>query len=276
MLRRSFLRFALVVAALLALTTPAFAGGVAVEFDTPPTGAEASVAWTFGFAIRSAHEDRTPQPGLTPIIKASKMATDEQVTTTAKAEGAAGHYVATLTFPSAGAWQWRMQPFGDSEYVLTLPGPLQVRAKGAQAPAAPKAAPTKVVDSKASDDSFDPKEQTIPAGTTVTWHMIGKHAHTVTSEDGSFASGNLDAGQNYSFTFTKPGTYAYYCEYHGGKGGQGMAGTIIVTAVESSAPSALPKTGGTDLAPFVALLAALLAAAIGMGLRWRRGRSSES
>ena len=41
-----------------------------------------------------------------------------------------------------------------------------------------------------------------------------------------------DAGQNYSFTFTKPGTYAYYCEYHGNKNGLGMAGTILVTALE--------------------------------------------
>src|SRR5689334_10341581 len=103
MMRRLMLTFALVVAAGLALAAPAYAGGVAIELDRPPQDVEAGVAFTFGFTIRSAHEDRLPQPGLAPLIRASNIAFDKQVETTAQAAGEPGHYVATITFPTPGA-----------------------------------------------------------------------------------------------------------------------------------------------------------------------------
>ena len=266
MARRSFIALALVLVAGLVLAAPAYAGGVAVEFDSPPKDIEAGVAFSFGFTIRSAHEDRTPEPGLAPLIRATNPARDEQVEATAKPEGAVGHYAATITFPSEGAWQWQIQPFGKGEsYALALPGPLQVRAKGA--PAAAASAPARVVDAKGIDSSFDPRELTVPAGTTVRWSMAGKLPHTITAVDGSFASGNLPAGQSYSFTFTQPGTYAYFCEYHGSKDGSGMFARVIVTEAQ---PAALPKTGGADPAWLGAILIALLAASAGLALRWRR------
>jgi plastocyanin len=271
MIRRTFLRIALVLAAALALAAPAYAGGVAVEFDSPPAEAEAGVAFSFGFTIRSAHEDRSLIDGLTPLIRAANPATDQQIETKAKAEGARGHYVATLTFPAAGAWRWQIHPFGneDANYFLTLPGPLQVRAKGA-APAAARAAPALLVDAKGLDSAFDPRELPVSAGTTVRWNMGGKFPHTVTAVDGSFASGNVDVGKTYEFTFTEPGTYTYYCEYHGTAGGQGMYGKVVVTAVEV-APAALPNTAEASWLPLAALLAALLAvAAGGAALWWRR------
>ena len=49
-------------------------------------------------------------------------------------------------------------------------------------------------------------------------------AHTVTSSNGAFDSGNLDQGAKYSFTFTQEGTYDYVCKYH-----SNMKGQIIVT-----------------------------------------------
>jgi plastocyanin len=271
MMRRVFLKFALAAAA-LALAAPAYAGGVAVEFDSPVAGAEAGVAFSFGFTIRSAHEDRTLMEGLTPLIRASNPATDQQVETTAKAEGARGHYVATIAFPSAGAWRWQIHPFGnqDANYFLTLPGPLQVRAKGAR-PAAARAAASNLVDAKGLDSAFDPRELTVAAGTTVRWNMGGKFPHTVTAVDGSFTSGNVAVGKSYEFTFAEPGTYAYYCEYHGTANGQGMYGKVVVTAAEAApAPAALPRTGGADLLPLAALLAGLLAVGGGAALWWRR------
>ena len=33
---------------------------------------------------------------------------------------------------------------------------------------------------------------------------------------------------SYAYTFTEPGTYPYFCRYHGDVGGVGMAGTIVV------------------------------------------------
>src|SRR5258706_15598897 len=76
--------------------------------------------------------------------------------------------------------------------------------------------------------AFSPTTLTIKVGTTVTWKNVTSVAHTVTSDDGkSFNSGNNNpiAAQSgtYSFTFTKPGTYAYHCSFH-----PFMKATIIV------------------------------------------------
>ncbi len=76
--------------------------------------------------------------------------------------------------------------------------------------------------------AFAPRALTVSAGTTVVWQNDDSAAHTVTADNGSFDSGNLNPGAKFQFTFTKPGTYAYYCRYHGGPGGQGMSGQIIV------------------------------------------------
>lgn len=76
--------------------------------------------------------------------------------------------------------------------------------------------------------AFSPTTLTIKAGTTVVWKNVTSVAHTVTSDDGkSFDSGtsNPVAPQSgtFSFTFTKPGTYAYHCSFH-----PFMKATIIV------------------------------------------------
>ncbi len=76
--------------------------------------------------------------------------------------------------------------------------------------------------------AFAPKVLTVAPGTTVEWQNDDTTAHTVTADNGSFDSGNLAQGATFKFTFAKAGTYAYYCQYHGGPGGQGMAGQIVV------------------------------------------------
>ena len=78
-----------------------------------------------------------------------------------------------------------------------------------------------------SNFQFAPKVLQVRAGTTVTW-VNGQGTHTVTADNGEFASDNLSAGQSYSFKFTKPGTYRYYCSFHGSKGGGEMSGVIKV------------------------------------------------
>ncbi len=77
--------------------------------------------------------------------------------------------------------------------------------------------------------SFNPQQVTVKVGTTVVWTNKDSMAHTVTADDKSFDSGNLNPGQTFKFTFTKAGTYRYYCRYHGGPNGIGMSGTITVT-----------------------------------------------
>ncbi len=81
----------------------------------------------------------------------------------------------------------------------------------------------------AVDSAFDSKEVEVSVGTTVVWTNTGSIAHTVTADDGSFDSGNMDSGDTFEYTFEEAGTYPYYCKYHGDKGGVGMAGVITVT-----------------------------------------------
>jgi len=83
---------------------------------------------------------------------------------------------------------------------------------------------------KIFDSYFLEDNVTIPVGTTVMWIMEGAFPHTVTAENGSFDSGPIsESGAIYKYTFTEAGTYNYYCQYHGGPGGQGMSATIVVT-----------------------------------------------
>lgn len=78
------------------------------------------------------------------------------------------------------------------------------------------------------DSAYDPGEITIEPGTTVVWAQTGSLPHTVTADNGTFDSGDMASGDTFTFTFNEEGTYPYYCEYHGGPGGQGMSGVIIV------------------------------------------------
>ncbi len=135
--------------------------------------------------------------------------------------------------------------------------------------AAPRAA-TQTVSVK--DNLFDPKTITVNVGDTINWKYAGQNEHTVTADDGSFESGDLKTGEktSFSFTFTKAGTFAYHCKYHGGAGGTGMSGTVEVKA--AGAPGALPRTGGED-APVEFVLGALALLAMGTLLMlrvWRR------
>lgn len=79
------------------------------------------------------------------------------------------------------------------------------------------------------DNQFMPTTVEATVGATITWSNDGHSAHTVTADDASFDSGVLNSGDTFTMTFDAPGTYAYYCDFHGGPGGQGMSGTIVVT-----------------------------------------------
>jgi plastocyanin len=63
--------------------------------------------------------------------------------------------------------------------------------------------------------AFAPAELRIKAGDTVTFVNDDDRDHRVTStDDGPLDSGNLSPGKQWSFTFSKPGTYRYGCSYH--------------------------------------------------------------
>lgn len=62
--------------------------------------------------------------------------------------------------------------------------------------------------------NFAPKSLSVPVGTTVTWTNRDDVPHTVTSRDKKFSSQALDTDERFTFTFTAPGTYAYFCAIH--------------------------------------------------------------
>ncbi len=76
--------------------------------------------------------------------------------------------------------------------------------------------------------AYTPASVTVQSGTRITWTNTDSVAHTVTADNSSYSSGSLSPGQTYSLTFTAKGEYTYFCGYHGGPGGVGMSGKIIV------------------------------------------------
>ncbi len=107
------------------------------------------------------------------------------------------------------------------------------------------------------DNRFDPKEITIRPGDSVEWVHSGQNLHTVTADDASFDSsplclvpllGNcLSNGQSYRITFPTVGSTSYYCKIHGGVGGQGMSGVIVVAVPAAPSPSPSPTVRRTPL-----------------------------
>ncbi len=71
--------------------------------------------------------------------------------------------------------------------------------------------------------TFSAPAITVAAGTTVTWTNDDDIPHTVRAVDGSFHSKAMDTADSYSFTFSKPGVYSYFCTLH-----PKMVGKVIV------------------------------------------------
>lgn len=72
---------------------------------------------------------------------------------------------------------------------------------------------------------FLPATLTVTAGSDVTWVNHDGEPHTITSTDRQFGSSAMDTGDRYTYKFTKPGTYTYFCTVH-----PFMTGTITVVA----------------------------------------------
>jgi plastocyanin len=99
--------------------------------------------------------------------------------------------------------------------------------------------------------AYSPKVVTIHTGDTVRWSNAGG-LHNVAADDGSFhcsndCSGNSDVSSNAwvsSHTFNAAGTFPYHCDQHGGPGGSGMSGTVVV---QSTGPA--PQPGSVGFSP---------------------------
>ena len=101
--------------------------------------------------------------------------------------------------------------------------PIDSVALGDATASAPASQPSTMV--KIENFAFLPKEVDVAVGAAVTWQNADDVPHTATCKDDpqTFDSGALDTDGKFTFTFTKPGKYPYYCKVH-----PHMTGVVIV------------------------------------------------
>jgi amicyanin len=97
---------------------------------------------------------------------------------------------------------------------------------------APSVAQNTVVPVTIDNFVFEPARVTVKAGTTVTWTNRDDIPHTVAAKERQFKSKVMDTDESYSFTFSTPGEYTYFCSLH-----PHMTGTIVVEGTTGSGAS---------------------------------------
>ncbi|MBV9580265.1 MAG: hypothetical protein JO057_16880 [Chloroflexi bacterium] len=88
---------------------------------------------------------------------------------------------------------------------------------------------------------YTPTTRKVAPGTWVTWSNDGQDAHTVTADDSTFDSGNLDPSEGFSWYFDQPGTWHYTCSLH-----PWMTGTIIVGNGAAAQVAPTPTASADD------------------------------
>ena len=105
---RNLLPFTTALLLTVILAVPAAAGGWAtVTLDKVPTELRAGTRHALGYTI--LQHGVTPFSGSKSVIRA-RSAAGQTVTFAARPEGAPGHYVVDVTFPTTGAWTWEIVP----------------------------------------------------------------------------------------------------------------------------------------------------------------------
>lgn len=113
-----------------------------------------------------------------------------------------------------------------------LAGSAPVRAQGGKT----------VVVEAVDGNEFSPATVTINVGDTVVWRNADPDTpHNSVSNDDVWDSGNLDPGDEFSFTFEETGTFEYVCTYH-----DGMDGTIVVEEAAGGEHDSTDDTGAGD------------------------------
>jgi plastocyanin len=108
------------------------------------------------------------------------------------------------------------------------------------------------------DNRFDPDRIEVNVEDTVVWTQQGSQSHSVTFEDGYDRPEGCSAipltclnrkGQTVQRTFRQAGTFPYYCKFHGGRGGTGMSGEVVVKAKSGTPTTAAPGSATTTSRP---------------------------
>ncbi len=81
----------------------------------------------------------------------------------------------------------------------------------------------KAAEVKIDNFTFSPTPLTVTVGSVVHWTNRDDIPHNVVSEDKSFKSKVMDTDESFTYTFTKPGTYTYFCSIH-----PKMTGKVVV------------------------------------------------
>ena len=113
-------RISTILAVLLSLifVIPVFAGGWAViTLDELPSNLVAGKPFTIGFTV--LQHGRTPMTDLHPTITAA-LNKEQELVIDAERKGKPGHYVAAVTLPKEGEWQWSVQAFTMDQKMPTL------------------------------------------------------------------------------------------------------------------------------------------------------------
>jgi plastocyanin len=148
------------------------------------------------------------------------------------------------------------------------------------------------------DSCFSGSAQFVGAATTVRIVNRGELPHSLTAADGSFGTGTLQPGQSASIDVGKAAVVRVFCELHGTRQGDGMAGLLVVgeptptgsdlvsadletigeelpTADPSSAVAAVPASAGGPSELAIAAVAALGLAGVSLGVAIGRSRAPE-
>ena len=92
--------------------------------------------------------------------------------------------------------------------------------------------------------TFAPATIEIQMGETVEWTNVDPVVHTVTDEQGRFASGHMRQGQAYALTFSSAGRIQYFCETHDDM----RAEVVVVPTGAAAAPTSTTRVTPTTSA----------------------------
>jgi plastocyanin len=125
------------------------------------------------------------------------------------------------SIPAASTWLAALAGIA-ALAVLAIPASL-IAADPPSLPSPPQVAQGPGPQVSIDNFQFSPATLTVPKGTTVTWTNRDDMVHTVTSTTRVFSSPSLETDATFSYTFTSPGTYTYFCALH-----PRMTATVIV------------------------------------------------
>lgn len=65
------------------------------------------------------------------------------------------------------------------------------------------------------NSAFTPSAVTVMVSGSILWVNSDNVVHTITADDGSFDSGDLQPQASFGLTFNTVGPHPYHCKYHG-------------------------------------------------------------